>query len=180
MLLLTFNPRQLRESVKVTERELLFYLDRKFLVTDAGIKGYDFTDKTSCDRIKRKRMVSLEWSAQAAVAQASICRFYERNPGPEEILANVIDLRSRIRGLTGNIDKKRIITAAMIYYPYATVDSAQVFPFGGWWKIPRGDPARCGALSATTWRFFMYQGFNPLDISRTGKPTTESAYAKAN
>ena len=167
MLLLVFNPQELREFFGISETQLFSFAKDKFFVSTDGMKGYDFTDKKTCGIISRPRMISLEWSAQMADALMYLCRFYETHPGLEAMRFDVIGHRAQVRGLTSHLDRKKIITGTYACYPYATKDAVQVFPFTMWWKTPAGDPQRCGALSSTMWRFFLYKEWNPLDLRET-------------
>ncbi|MDD5585206.1 MAG: hypothetical protein PHV55_09165, partial [Candidatus Omnitrophica bacterium] len=167
MLLLTFNPRELQEFFGVSETALFKFAKNKFFVSADGIEGYDFTDKKTCNIIARPRMVSLEWTAQMADALMYVCCFYETQPGLEAMRFDIIGHRGQVRGLTAQLDKKKIITGSYAFYPYATKNAVQIFPFTGWWKTPSGEPDRCGALSSTMWRFFLYKEWNPLDLRNT-------------
>ncbi|MDD5194599.1 MAG: hypothetical protein PHQ96_02860 [Candidatus Omnitrophica bacterium] len=168
-MLLVFNPYELREFFGVSENMLLEYGRKEFFTSSSGIKGYDFTDAATCRRIGRRRVISLEETAKIAVALTALSRYYQRNLSLEAMRFDVIAHNFTRRQLVQNLDKKKIITSVMIFYPFATEDIAEIFPLGAWRLAPRGKPSRCGTVSSTIWRFFLYLEFNPLDIRASGE-----------
>jgi len=162
MLLLVFSPEELNKFFSINEEELIKFAKDNFYVCEDGICGLDFTDKNNADSIKRPRMISLEWSAQMADAEIYLARFYEsKTPVDRKVEMYLEESNS----LLSNIDKKAIYEGDMIFFPYATKDSLQPFPFASWWRTPGGDPETRGALSPTLWRFFAYKKFNPLQLN---------------
>lgn len=159
MLLLVFSPDELEKFFSIDEAALLKFAKDNFYVCTDGICGFDFTSQHGADSIGRPRMISLEYSAQMAVAEISLSQFYEAKPSAGKSAENYLKESEK---LLSNIDKKAINEGELNFFPYATKGSTQPFPFAYWWKTPDGDPKSCGALSSTLWRFFAYKKFNPL------------------
>ena len=160
MLLLVFEPRELESLFGISERALLEFADKNFLVTTDGTEGYDFTDTASAGRIGRPRMISIEWTGQFACCYFSLAR----SSGGIANRGQRLQYQRKAERLIDAIDKTQIRDEAMVYYPYATKGSTQVFPFSTSWKTPAGDSGKTGAVSSTAWRLFAHKKFNPLEL----------------
>ncbi|MBF0122192.1 MAG: hypothetical protein HQL21_02135 [Candidatus Omnitrophica bacterium] len=164
MMLLVFDPKELVTFFALQEEDLLNFARERFIVEEDGIRGFDFSDQEASQATLRPRMISLEWTMQMACALRHISDVYGASADYSGDQEKINRYRKEASFYAKEIDKKSIGLGEMLFYPYATKDTLQVFPFAPWWKTPRGDVALCGAMASTMWRLFYDKGFNPLRI----------------
>lgn len=167
---------RLKES-RIDIRNLIKFTERRFLVRDSGIKGFDFTDKRGAFKAKRARMISVEWTLAMVNMYCIYRNYYNRLADCQRRLGNI----KKADGLYKRADvyKHKAIfylremdktmirfdpQQSLYAYPYATRSYWLVFYDSLWWKTPKagvnGTPA--GSVASTTWRIFAGR-FNPLN-----------------
>ena len=167
MLLLGFSPKEIRDFFNTTSEDLVKYADERFLVKTDNIQGYDFTDLSTCSKIPRPRMISLEWTLQMGLAFLRISDFYLKefkHTNNRHFFDLHLYYLKKANFLISEVDKKIVCTHSFCTYPYSTKAYQQVFNFAFWWKTPQGDPSKSGSIASTMWRLFVYKKFNPLDL----------------
>lgn len=162
MMLLVFDPGELRAFFAVDEAMLVGFAREKFVVAADGIEGFDFSDEKTSQATRRPRMISLEWTMQMASALRRLAHAHAGDADVTEARENTPDYAQQAGFFAAQVDQKAIRLEGMRFYSYATKGSQQVFPFAPWWKTPSGDPARCGSMASTMWRLFYEKDFNPL------------------
>lgn len=157
---------------------LLHFMEKRFMVMDQGIKGFDFTDKRGARRAKRDRIISVEWTLEAVNVYCSYQKYYYKlakaNKGKER--GELFFMKSKIyrnkaKYYTMQMDKLMLRFGKkrdMCSYPYATKPKLLVFGDSFWWKTPANgnDGTPAGSVASTVWRIFAGR-FNPL--SEDGK-----------
>lgn len=164
MMILVFSPQELKTFFSLDEQVLYKFVKEKFLVEEDGIRGFDFTDQQTALSIPRPRMISLEWTMQMASALQGTSDFYRRNFDQEKNNEKSLYWKQEASTIAQEVDKKMIAFKGMYFYSYSTKSFLRVFPFAPWWKTPRGEITRCGAVASTAWRVFYQKEFNPLSL----------------
>lgn len=159
-----------------TER-LLAFAERRFLVNDEGINGFDFTDKRGAFKAKRPRMISIEWTFAMINVYCIYRNYYYKLAVEQKDLGNIkmanrLYKRANIFNnkmvyFVKEMDKKLIRFGPkedLYAYPYATRSYWLVFFDSPWWKTPKASSAGIppGSVASTSWRIFAGR-FNPLD-----------------
>lgn len=174
-LILAVGIEELRRWKIDTER-LIAFAERKFLVSDEGIKGFDFTDKRGAFKARRPRMISIEWTL-AMVSVYCMYRDYYYKLADEQRRIGNIKKAGKLYRKTGMYENKAVYYLREMdktclrrgpeenfySYPYATRSYWLVFYDSPWWKTPKAgtDGTPAGSVASTTWRIFAGR-FNPL------------------
>ena len=163
----------------IDHEKLIDFTERKFLVSDEGIKGFDFTDKKGTFKAKRARMISIEWTLGMVNMYCIYRNYYYRLAEEHKQYRDTKKIRKfhqkariyehKARFYLGEIDKKILKFGprkALYTYPYATRSYWLVFYDSPWWRTPKGSingiPA--GSVASTAWRIFAAR-FNPLNVT---------------
>lgn len=161
---------------RVDVEKLLLFAERRFLVKDSGIKGFDFTDKRGAFKANRARLISIEWTLAMVNVYFTYRNYYSRLVNEQRGLGNIKKARRlfwkmniyehKAHFFLKEMDKKLLKSGpeeSLYSYPYATRSYWLVFYDSPWWKTPKasasGVPA--GSVASTTWRIFAGR-FNPL------------------
>lgn len=168
----------LRE-LRIDIEKLIAFTERKFLVKDEGIKGFDFTDKHGSLKAKRQRMISIEWTFAVVNMYCIYRNYYSRLACEQKEYGNIKKAKAlykkaeiyehKIVYYLRQMDKKMLKFGPqnnLYTYPYATRSYWLVFYDSPWWKTPKagtsGIPA--GSVASTAWRIFTCK-FNPLNYN---------------
>jgi hypothetical protein len=156
---------------------LIAFAEKKFLVYDDGIKGFDFTDKKGALKAKRARMISIEWTFGMVNAYCVYANYFIKSSYKQKELGNLqkannLYNRSKIyenkaKFYTKQMDEKMMKFGErgdLLSYPYATRSYWLVFYDSPWWKTPKADSSgnQAGSVASTAWRIFAGR-FNPLN-----------------
>lgn len=161
----------------ISTEKLIDFAERKFLVEDKGIKGFDFTDKKGAFKAKRARMISIEWTlgmVNAYCIYSNYCyglakknKQFKGTNRIRKLYQKACIYEHKARFYLLEMDKKLLKFGpkkTLYAYPYATRSYWLVFYDSPWWKTPKagasGVPA--GSVASTTWRVFATR-FNPLN-----------------
>ena len=157
----------------INPQRLLQFVEKRFLVNDKGIKGFDFTDKRGAAKAKRIRMVSLEWTGGVINMYCIYSNYYHRlakkYQGTEQgslFLHKARICKNKVKFYLAEMDKKQILfgdNRDLTSYPYATRAKLLVFSDSVWWRTPSAgsDGTPAGSVASTAWRMFAAR-FNPL------------------
>lgn len=160
----------------IDTEKLITSAEQRFLVSDEGIKGFDFTDERGAFKAKRARMISIEWTFGMINLYCIYRDYYNKLASEQagfgnikkarELYKRVNILDNKAKFFSREMDKKLLRFGPkedMYAYPYATRSYWLVFYDSPWWKTPKpdagGTPA--GSVASTTWRIFA-GWFNPL------------------
>lgn len=158
-----------------TER-LIAFTEKRFLVRDGDVKGFDFTDRKGAYKAGRDRMISAEWTLAMVNVYCIYKSYYERLAVEQYGLGHIMQAkkmdaragicRDKASYYLKEMDKLMLkfgISGNLCAYPYATKSYWLVFFDSPWWKTPKADingtPA--GSVASTSWRIFAGR-FNPL------------------
>lgn len=161
---------------RIDIKKIIKFAERKFLVLDNDIKGFDFTDKTGAFKAKRDRMISIEWTLAMINMYCIYRNYYNELAGGQERLGNMKkagilykkadEFEHKAVFYLKQMDKTmlRLGPQRNLYaYPYATRSYWLVFYDSPWWKTPKAgaNGAPAGSVASTAWRIFATR-FNPL------------------
>ena len=164
----------------INPQRLMDFTEERFLVTDNGIKGFDFTDGKGAVMANRTRMISVEWTF-GMINMYCIYRDYYYELAKEQkeqrkskrtiektlLKANMYDNKSKF--YLNEMDKTMVkygIRKDLYAYPYATRSYWLVFHDSTWWKTPKSgkNDVPAGSVASTAWRVFADR-FNPLNAN---------------
>ena len=150
---------------RIDPERLIVFAEKRFLVEDDGIKGFDFTDKRGAAKAERKRMISIEWTCGMINTYCIYSNYYKKKGKAYRAKARIY--RNKAKFYLREMDKKQLRFGGKkdkLSYPYATRASWLVFSDSYWWTTPAngadGQPA--GSVAGTAWRIFAGK-FNPLN-----------------
>lgn len=122
---------------------------------EVSVTGFDFAEAESHGR---EKMVSAEWTAQAAVSYQLLARYFAPANADKARLYH-----GKALFYLKELDKLVVLdpggAEARAFLPYATRPETDT---GHGWKTPAGD--RTGSVAATAYTLFAAKGFNPFEI----------------
>lgn len=150
-------PENLHSEYGVTLEPLLQFAEAHFRVNANGAEGYDFTDEGEAAQAGRPRMISVEWSAEMALAYALASQSASALPNQQE------KYRRKWREILQQIDRFQQNHDEKVCYPYASSPGELTFANG--WRTPKARPSGelAGSVAGTCWRLFA-AGWNPLRL----------------
>lgn len=156
---------------------LIAFVEKRFLVKDGGVKGFDFTDKRGAIKARRKRMVSVEWTLAMINVYCMYNSYYSKSAVRQTKVGNT-DGADKLRKRADICENKAVYYLKqmdktllkfgqggnMYAYPYATRSYWLVFFDSTWWRTPKAgiDGTPAGSVASTVWRILAGR-FNPLN-----------------